>query len=222
MRKLTVPIAAAAVVAAAGGITMVVVDPSPTSAAPNLARSSCGSFDGFGPAPDCGVVINGKTVRVELRNNGVRPIPVVCTLGRVGAQSPTASTTMGPGARGVLSATSALSGGQAYVVDCQSAVPVAKEISRTAVFTAHFAAPERTTSSGPRFVRPAPPDRSTPTLTVPRVRPSSSATPTVTTPTVTTPPATTTREFRPFIPRPTTPSPDGPDSTTTTTTTPAR
>ncbi|ROZ98521.1 hypothetical protein [Gordonia sp. OPL2] len=211
MRKLTVPIAAAAVVAAGSGITIAVIGPSPTAAAPSFVTSSCGSFSGVGPAPDCGFRVTDRTVRVELRNNGSAPVPVVCTLGRVGATQPVASTTLAPKQRGVVSATSALAGAQAYVIDCQSAVPVGKEVSRTAVFTARFAAPERRTPTRSQFVRPAPPERTaSPTVTLP-------APPRRTTTTIT---PTLTEEPSPSAPvRPLVPT-DEPPRTTTTTTTP--
>ncbi|WAC57289.1 hypothetical protein [Gordonia sp. SL306] len=204
MRKLVVLIAAGGLVAAGSGVTMLVVDASPTSAAPSVTRSSCGQFQGSGPAPDCGVRVSDRTVRVELRNNGIRPVPVFCTLGRVGPQPPTATTTLGPGQRGVLSATSAVSGAQSYVVDCQSAVPVGKEVARRAVFTATFSSPDR-----------AIPKRSTSTRARPSARPRSTVTPTVTskrTPTVT--------RSRPVLPRPLLPRPHTPTTTTTTTTPP--
>ncbi|NDZ97640.1 hypothetical protein G3I13_21360 [Streptomyces sp. SID6673] len=203
MRKLVVLITAGGLVAAGGGLTMLIVDPSPSSAAPTVTRSSCGAFQGSGPAPDCGVRVSDRTVHVDLRNNGIRPVPVICTLGRVGPQPPTAATTLGPGQRGVLSATSAVPGAQSYVVDCQSAVPVGREVARRAVFTATFASPDR-----------AIPKRSTSTRPRPSVRPRSTVTPTATSkriPTVT--------RSRPVLPRPLLPRPHTPTTTPTTTTT---
>ncbi|MGC5257051.1 hypothetical protein ACPXCG_11915 [Gordonia sp. DT218] len=207
MRKLVVLIAAGGLVAAGSGVTMLVADPSPTSAAPSVTRSSCGQFQGSGPAPDCGARVSDHTVRVELRNNGIRPVPVICTLGRVGPQPPTATTTLGPGQRGVLSATSALPGGQTYVVDCQSAVPVGKEVARRAVFTATFSSPDRAT-----------PKRSTSTRTRPSVRPRSTVTPTATS--KRTPTVTRARPLQPPTHTPTATTTTATPTATTTTTTP--
>ncbi len=184
MRKLTVTVAATAVIAAGAGITAALVDPSPTAAAPNNPSTPCGDFDGFGPEPDCSYRTEGTLLTVKVRNRGVSNVPVVCTLGLPNDDSPDDSVTLGPQEKGELSTRAFFRGYQSFAVDCQSDTRRAKEVSRRVVFLAMFSM-ETTTSSTPTRYVPSWPQ---PT---PRTSHPTPASPSATKPTTTTDSTTT-------------------------------
>ncbi|GAB89281.1 hypothetical protein [Gordonia rhizosphera] len=190
MRKLTVTVAATAVIAAGAGITAALVDPSPTAAAPNHPSTPCGDFDGFGPEPDCSYRTEGTLLTVTVRNRGVSEVPVVCTLGLPNDESPDESVTLGPQERGELSTRAFYYGWQSFAVDCQSDTSRAKEVSRRVVFLAMFSMEATTSSSPTRYVpswpRPTP-RTSNPTPTSPSATKPTTATDTTDLTTTTTP-----------------------------------
>ncbi|MGV9712628.1 hypothetical protein ACWDTI_18430 [Gordonia sp. NPDC003424] len=155
MRKLTLFMAAATVIAAGGAVTAAVAD-SPTAAAP--LPLPCGSFAGSGPAPDCVYVLDGRSLQISLRNTATAPVPVVCNLLWPLADRPLSTTTMGAGERGSLSTTAA-PGVQRYTVDCRSTVPVGDAVRRSVVLTLSvpgYAAPAPVAPTAPRWTPPKP------------------------------------------------------------------
>ncbi|WP_435084428.1 hypothetical protein [Gordonia hongkongensis] len=154
MRKFVAGLAIGGSLTFATATTLLAVDSESPAASPSV---NCGPLAGSGPIPGCSYRVDGTRLQISLYNNATRNPGVECTLTPSGAVHPTAATTMGPGSRGVLTASVYPNVPRTFVVHCLGGGAGADRVDRQTTIAARAETPEpaRTTPSV-RRTSPAP------------------------------------------------------------------